>query len=837
MSSKFLPGPSQLLSADNFAGHLDTHHRVDLPYYPRSSSYNHPQSTTSTEIGSRYGDHNSQVVTNSGTLTPSTNQAFQSQPLPDSNWTSATIASTTAALPEQASEDHHRYPAPQKHGQHSSYTIPAFTPPLTGREGFRTFGSSAQPTEAPALYLSSAPDPLEQSGQQPVSFESYGRLPSSAAFTSSNHLPSNNSYRSNSFPAPAVPDNALPFPASVTTQHTGGLTAGRLGTNTKIDDPSHSLDLNSDMNPFPEYAEESRKRMRYMEEALAPGSHPKDYHGDRGSSHSKRDRKGPNPPISIHSNHTMSSGLPGTFDNPLSSASNTFSAHSTGGPMQTPYSTAGRFLPHQSPPTSSRGDQFINAPGFQTDYPVGGLNIPVRGNSAEPFFAEARGIADRFHREMSALLARTPSSLLSQVIKAEDESSTPLEYARRVIDEVKRVSMALHSSSPSLTVNTMSNNKYQGPQGPSPINPSPLAPYASQPINPSPMLSGDAWRPGTSQGQTENYASASATAMQGPGTAGFHPQNSSAAYSNNGQIPSLSGDYPEGNRWSQIPPPPTSAFGSADQGSYAEVQRTRPTTNLQSGSDHPNNLSSTRTPNSAVPHAPLPAGVQVGASISPNDRDKGSRRKLVEQDGHEKEDSQESERADNKGYKSRSRRQPNGPWREEEAEKLKRLAEESKGKNSNIAPDEIDWDYVVSGFENTRTRHQILIKAVYLGIRPTTTHQSRLVRQKQYLGKEQAIPGLTPAKLKQYLDERREEEHDMEVLGIDKEEAAARRKQLKAKRKKAELEAEIQAKAENGYIAGMPESTAPTFGGVVSNQESTQYPPQAQPQGHWLGHQ
>ena len=111
-----------------------------------------------------------------------------------------------------------------------------------------------------------------------------------------------------------------------------------------------------------------------------------------------------------------------------------------------------------------------------------------------------------------------------------------------------------------------------------------------------------------------------------------------------------------------------------------------------------------------------------------------------------------------------------------------------------------------------------------------------MVRQKQYLGKEQAIPGLTPAKLKQYLDERREEEHDMEVLGIDKEEAAARRKQLKAKRKKAELEAEIQAKAENGYIAGMPESTSSTFGGV-SNQESTQYQPQPQSQPHWLGHQ
>lgn len=401
----------------------------------------------------------------------------------------------------------------------------------------------------------------------------------------------------------------------------------------------------------------------------------------------------------------------------------------------------------------------------------------------------------------------------------------------------------------------MSNNKYQGGQGPSPVNPSPLAPFGSQPINPSPMLSGDAWRPGTSQGGADTYTSASTTAMQGHSTAGFHAQSSSAPYSNNGQIPSLSANYAEGDRWSHIPPPPTSAFGPADQGSYADLQRTRPTTNLQPPTDHLSNLSSTRTPISAIPNAPLPSGADAGASISPNDRDKGSRRKLAEPEGQDKEDSQESERMDNKGSKSRSRRQPNGPWREEEAEKLKRLAEESKGKNSNIAPDEIDWDYVVAGFENTRTRHQILIKAVYLGIRrecpfrnfagekliavlflATTTHQSRLVRQKQYHGKEEAIPGLTPAKLKQYLEERREEEHDMEVLGIDKEEAASRRKQLKAKRKKAELEAEIQAKAENGYIAGMPESTSSTFGGV-SNQESTQYQPQPQSQPHWLGHQ
>lgn len=267
----------------------------------------------------------------------------------------------------------------------------------------------------------------------------------------------------------------------------------------------------------------------------------------------------------------------------------------------------------------------------------------------------------------------------------------------------------------------MSNNKYQGGQGPSPINPSPLASFASHPINPSPMLSGDAWRPGTSNGQVDTYTSASATAIQTSSVAGFPPQSNSLPSHNNGHIPSMGSEYAEGGRWSHLPAPPSSAFAPPDQGPYGDMQRARPSTNLQSAPNHPCAISSTRTPNSAVPNAPLPSGPDVGASTSPNDRDSNSRRRLAEEDGEEKEDSQESERTDTKGLgsKSRSRRQPNGPWREEEAEKLKRLAEESKGQNPNIAADEIDWDYVVSGFKNTRTRHQILIKAVYLGIRRT----------------------------------------------------------------------------------------------------------------------
>jgi hypothetical protein len=79
--------------------------------------------------------------------------------------------------------------------------------------------------------------------------------------------------------------------------------------------------------------------------------------------------------------------------------------------MQTPYSAGGRFMQHQSPPSSSRGDQFVNAPNLHPDYPTGGFNIPIRGNNPEPFLQEVRGIADRFHREMSALLVRFPRSV------------------------------------------------------------------------------------------------------------------------------------------------------------------------------------------------------------------------------------------------------------------------------------------------------------------------------------------------------------------------------------------------------------------------------------------
>lgn len=164
----------------------------------------------------------------------------------------------------------------------------------------------------------------------------------------------------------------------------------------------------------------------------------------------------------------MANGLPTTFEHPGSTTSNSFPMHSNSASMQTPYNAGSRFLHHQSPPSSSRSDQFGNAPNLHPEYmPNAGLHVPNRGNGTDAFLSEARGVADRFHRDMSALLvshlrphhdvfrtdrakrcqARTPSSLLNQVVKVQDENSTPLEFARRVIDEVKRVSSVLVSHS------------------------------------------------------------------------------------------------------------------------------------------------------------------------------------------------------------------------------------------------------------------------------------------------------------------------------------------------------------------------------------------------------
>ncbi|CAE6354071.1 unnamed protein product [Rhizoctonia solani] len=71
-----------------------------------------------------------------------------------------------------------------------------------------------------------------------------------------------------------------------------------------------------------------------------------------------------------------------------------------------------------------------------------------------------------------------------------------------------------------------------------------------------------------------------------------------------------------------------------------------------------------------------------------------------------------------------------GTWRDEESEKLRQLAEHSRAASKLSGQEKIDWDWVVERFGASRTRHQILIKATHLGLKPTSTHPSR-IRKRQ----------------------------------------------------------------------------------------------------------
>lgn len=294
MASKFLPGPSQLFPTDSSTGPIDSHPTAENSYYPRSSSYGHPLHTNSADFGSRFGSHHhQQFLPHSETLTPSTSQAFQNPPLPETSWPSSGIGGHSTGQANPASEDF-RYPTSHKHGQTSAYPAPAFTPPLTGREGFRSFGSAAHQGDNPSLYLSTATDDLEQSGTSSVLFEPYGRLQAPHSFGSTNHLPSNSTYRSTStsighdHPIPSGDSRPFPLPADVPRPP-----GSQFGNAHKTDEPLQPLDSSqAEMNPFPEYGDEPRKRMRYMDETVAQGGHSKDYSVDKGPHSGKRERKG-----------------------------------------------------------------------------------------------------------------------------------------------------------------------------------------------------------------------------------------------------------------------------------------------------------------------------------------------------------------------------------------------------------------------------------------------------------------------------------------------------------------------------------------------------------------
>ncbi|KAF7796000.1 hypothetical protein EIP86_007169 [Pleurotus ostreatoroseus] len=66
-----------------------------------------------------------------------------------------------------------------------------------------------------------------------------------------------------------------------------------------------------------------------------------------------------------------------------------------------------------------------------------------------------------------------------------------------------------------------------------------------------------------------------------------------------------------------------------------------------------------------------------------------------------------------------------GAWSTEETSKLKQLAEQSRETSGAQGKGEIEWDWVVQHWGNTRTRHQILLKATALGLKESTTRGTK----------------------------------------------------------------------------------------------------------------
>ncbi|KAG8934986.1 hypothetical protein FRC02_008737 [Tulasnella sp. 418] len=64
-----------------------------------------------------------------------------------------------------------------------------------------------------------------------------------------------------------------------------------------------------------------------------------------------------------------------------------------------------------------------------------------------------------------------------------------------------------------------------------------------------------------------------------------------------------------------------------------------------------------------------------------------------------------------------------GAWSKVDEDRLKSLAEQSRKRTTDGS---VEWDWTVDQFGDSRTRHQILIKATSLGLKPTSTHPSRL---------------------------------------------------------------------------------------------------------------
>ncbi|CCL98169.1 uncharacterized protein FIBRA_00163 [Fibroporia radiculosa] len=70
-----------------------------------------------------------------------------------------------------------------------------------------------------------------------------------------------------------------------------------------------------------------------------------------------------------------------------------------------------------------------------------------------------------------------------------------------------------------------------------------------------------------------------------------------------------------------------------------------------------------------------------------------------------------------------------GTWSEEEQDRLLKLAEQSREMGGPQNKGEIEWDWVVQQWGNSRTRHQILLKATSMGLKESTTRGTKRRRE------------------------------------------------------------------------------------------------------------
>ncbi|TFK46130.1 hypothetical protein OE88DRAFT_1668316 [Heliocybe sulcata] len=83
-----------------------------------------------------------------------------------------------------------------------------------------------------------------------------------------------------------------------------------------------------------------------------------------------------------------------------------------------------------------------------------------------------------------------------------------------------------------------------------------------------------------------------------------------------------------------------------------------------------------------------------------------------------------------------------GTWSDEETERLKRLAEQSKTTGGS---GDIEWDWVINQWGNSRTRHQILIKATNLGLKESSGRGVKRRRETESGTGGTASPAPAPA--------------------------------------------------------------------------------------------